>query len=49
MYVKISEYVIGLMDSLQELTLADLFHLPQGSTIFDLRLGSLGKRPHLKR
>jgi hypothetical protein len=35
---------------LQELTLADLFHLPYGVIIFDnLQLGGLDKRPHLKR
>ncbi|KAN0132164.1 glutathione S-transferase [Lactarius tabidus] len=33
-----------------ELTLADLFHLPCGMTIFDiLELGGFEKRPHLKR
>jgi glutathione S-transferase len=33
-----------------ELTLADLFHLPYGVIIFDnLQLGGLDKRPHLKR
>ena len=50
MYVKLSAGDIGLMDSLQELTLADLFHLPYGAFIFDgLKLGGLERRPHLKR
>ena len=35
---------------LQELTLADLFHLPYGTIIFEgLKLGGLDRRPHLKR
>ena len=35
---------------LQELTLADLFHLFYGSVIFDnLKLGGLDRRPNLKR
>jgi hypothetical protein len=35
---------------LQEVTLADLFHLPSGSLVFDrLKLGNLDKRPHVKR
>ena len=34
----------------QELTLADLFHLPYGTIIFeDLQYGGLDKRPHLHR
>jgi hypothetical protein len=43
---------IILMDSLllQEVTLADLFHLPSGSLVFDrIKLGNLDKRPHVKR
>ncbi|KAN0132159.1 glutathione S-transferase-like protein [Lactarius tabidus] len=33
-----------------EVTLADLFHLPSGSLVFDrLKLGNLDKRPHVKR
>jgi hypothetical protein len=40
------------MDSLllQEVTLADLFHLPYGTLVFEhLKLGNLDKRPHVKR
>jgi hypothetical protein len=41
-----------LMDltRLQEVTLADLYHLPYGKWVFvDLGLGDLDKRPNLKR
>jgi glutathione S-transferase len=35
---------------LQEVTLADLFHLPYGSLVFhNLQLGNLDKRPNVKR
>ena len=38
------------LTSLQEVTLADLFHLPYGSIIFDqLQLGGLDKRPNVQR
>ena len=34
----------------QEVTLADLFHLPNGSLVFErLELGSLEKRPNIQR
>ena len=34
----------------QEITLADLFHLPLGSIVFEqFELGDLDKRPHLQR
>ena len=35
---------------MQEVTLADLFHLPYGSLLFEhLNLGGLDKRPNLQR
>lgn len=41
-----------LMDlaRLQNLTIADLFHLPAGNTVFSqLGYGNLDKRPNVKR
>jgi hypothetical protein len=40
-----------LMDYVvQEITLADLFHLPHGAVIFEqLKLGNLDKRPNVQR
>jgi hypothetical protein len=35
---------------MQEITLADLFHLPLGSIIFEqFEVGDLDNRPHLQR
>ncbi len=49
---EVSEDDVVLMGSLllQEVTLADLFHLPYGSLVFEqLKLGGLDKRPNLQR
>jgi glutathione S-transferase len=48
----VSEDEVVLMGSflLQEVTLADLFHLPYGNIVFDaLNLGGLDGRPNVKR
>jgi glutathione S-transferase len=49
---RVSEDDVLLMGSflLQEVTLADLYHLPYGSVIFEnLKLGGLDGRPNIQR
>ena len=45
---KVSRLMMGYL--VQEVTLADLYHLPHGSIVFEnLGLGNLKKRPNVER